>query len=804
MLRAIQVLAILLLSFPSFSQDPWINEIHYDNSGGDVNEGIEIAGPAGLNLACYELIPYNGNGGVSYSNTTLSGTIPDEGCGYGAIWFPIAGLQNGAPDGIALYNNCTATLISFLSYEGTFTAVSAPATGANSVDIVVAETTSTPVGESLQLTGSGNTSGAFTWTGPSTASPGTLNTGQTIAPCGAGNTITTGTVSGGPFTVDCFNSVTDAGTIDFTSSGTFNGANIYSVELSDETGSFATPTVVGTLASTANTGTINFTLPSTLVTGNGYLMRVVSDDPATIGSVTASSITITQIAPCGVNSINTGTVSGGPFTVDCTNSVSDAGTVDFTSAGIYNAGNTYTAELSDASGSFASPTVVGSLASTANSGTINITIPFGMATGTGYLIRIVSDNPAVTGSSSAAISITQLAPCITPTPTTPGVIINEWSNGATGNQEFYEFVVSGQCGDLADVRGYILDDNNGTFTNPADYPGTASGIAQGHFRFSYAAQWASIPVGSLIVIYNADDPNPALPADDPTDANNDSLYVVPHNNALFERCTAFPTSASPDSVYTPCTYATAPLNGWGPLSLRNSGDAIQVRNPDGTYYHGVSYGGSEMSGGPHNLKLFTGSGSGMMGWFNDGNFFDPAQWSSGPVSAGTESPGLPNNAANAAWLVLMRNPNAATCPIVILPVELINFAGKRIEDENLLFWQTQTEINSSFFTLERSTDLQKWDVVSIEPAAGNSQDMIGYSFLDRGYEDGVMNYYRLSQTDFDGSTKTFNKIVSIDDTELNVQLVRIVNLLGQEITHDTPGVQIHVYSDGSSQKIFKQ
>ncbi|PIE86938.1 MAG: hypothetical protein CSA03_02840 [Bacteroidetes bacterium] len=690
MLRAIQMLAILLLPILSFSQAPWINEIHYDNSSGDVNEGIEVAGPAGTNLACYELIPYNGNGGVSYSNTALSGTIPDEGCGYGAIWFPIAGLQNGAPDGIALYDNCTNTLISLLSYEGTFVAVSAPATGANSTDIGVAETSSTPIGESLQLTGSGNNSGAFSWTGPSAASPGTLNTGQTIAPCGAANTITSGAVSGGPFTVNCTNSTSDAGTIDFTSSGTFNAGNVYSVELSDASGSFATPTVVGTLTSTANTGTISFTLPSTLASGTGYLMRIVSDDPIVTGSTSTTSIQIIQAAPC-----------------------------------------------------------------------------------------------------------------VSPTPTGTGVIINEWSNGPSGNQEFYEFVVAGQCGTLVDIRGYILDDNNGTFTAPASYSGTSSGIANGHFRFANAAQWSSIPVGSLIVVYNSDDPNPALPADDPTDANNDSLYVVPHDDVLFERCTTLPAPTAPDSVYSPCTYATAPLNGWGPLSLRNSGDAIQVRNPDGSYYHGVSYGGSEMTGGPNNLKLFTGSGSGMMGWFSDGDFFDAAQWNSGPVSAGTETPGLPNNAANAAWLVLMRDPSAASCPIVVLPVELINFGGKRIDNDNLLYWQTQTEINSSFFTLERSTDLKEWDVISIEPAAGNSQDVLGYSFMDRGYEDGMMNYYRLSQTDFDGTTKTFNKTVSIDDTELDVKLVKIVNLLGQEISQDTPGVQIHVYSNGTSEKVFK-
>ena len=689
MLRNIASLLLSLLPIIGFAQSPWINELHYDNSGGDVNEGVEIAGPAGLNLACFDVIPYNGSGGTSYSTLTLSGTIPDEGCGYGAIWFPISSLQNGAPDGIALYNTCTNTLIEFLNYEGTtFTATDGAASGATSTNIGVAETSSTPVGHSLQLTGSGNTSAAFSWSAPSASSQGLLNAGQTISPCGASNTITSGAVSGGPFTVDCTNSVTDAGSVAFTSTGTFNGANIYSVQLSDASGSFASPTIIGTVNSTANSGSINFTIPADTDAGTGYLIRIVSDDPAVTGSTSATAITIVQSAPC---------------------------------------------------------------------------VP---AVGT-------------------------------------GVIINEWSNGPSGNQEYYEFVVAGDCGTLVDIRGYILDDNNGTFTNPTDYSGTASGIAPGHFRFSYAAQWASIPVGSLIVIYNNADPNAALPADDPTDANTDSLYVIPHDNALFERCTTFPAAVSPDSIYTPCTYATAPTSGWNPLSLRNGGDAIQVRTPDGSYYHGVSYGGSEITGGPHNLKLITGSGGGMCGWFTDSDFFDISNWTSGSV-AGNQTPGLPNNAANDAWLKLMRDPSAINCPITVLPVELIDFNGKKLEKGNFLHWQTQTESNSAYFTVERSTDLKDWDVVNIQSAAGNSQEFITYSFTDRGFVQGKMNYYRLSQTDIDGTSEVFGKIISIDNVETQLEIVTIVNLLGQEIDEDTHGVQIHVYNDGTTKKIFKQ
>ena len=497
--------------------------------------------------------------------------------------------------------------------------------------------------------------------------------------------------------------------------------------------------------------------------------------------------------------ITTGTVTGNPFTVDCAGTT-DAGTIDFTSIGTFIGGNIYTAQLSDAAGSFASPTSIGTLASTANLGTINITIPAVTASGSGYLIRVISDNPVTTGSSSAVFTITQTGTC---GPTLPaGLIINEWSNGPAGSQEYYEFVVAGQCGELVDIRGYILDDNNGTFTTPASYSGTASGIAPGHFRFAFVAQWASIPVGSLILIYNANDPNTDLPADDPTDANNDSLYVVPHNNALFERCLSMPIATTPDSLYTPCTYTVSPLSGWGALSLRNSGDAIQVRQPDGTYYQGVSYGGSEISGGPNNLKLFTGSGSAMAGWFSNGDFFDISNWTSGAANVTNQTPGLTNNALNQAWLLEMRDSQTENCPFTILPVEITLFEGWNEPYGNKIIWETATEKNSDYFVIDRSIDGKSWIEVQTIKSVGNSETTSKYSTVDIGFEE-VMNYYRLSQYDLDGTEKRHYKSVTIDNSIVSdIELIGIYNILGQPVTYEYKGLQIHVFSNGTSKKVL--
>jgi hypothetical protein len=84
------------------------------------------------------IIPYNGRW-VSYTPTgTLSGIIPNQSNGFGTVFVSINGLQNGAPDGIALVDN-TGKSHSVLSYEGVFVATNGAANGMTSTEIGVAE-----------------------------------------------------------------------------------------------------------------------------------------------------------------------------------------------------------------------------------------------------------------------------------------------------------------------------------------------------------------------------------------------------------------------------------------------------------------------------------------------------------------------------------------------------------------------------------------------------------------------------------------------------------------------------------------
>jgi DNA/RNA endonuclease G (NUC1) len=147
-----------------------IVELHYDNNGTDAGEAIEVQGPAGLNLAGWSIVLYNGTGGAPYGSTiALSGVLSDqcEGRGTFFVTLPVNGLQNGSPDGLALVRPDNS-VAEFLSYEGTFNAVGGPANELTSRDIGVVEESDTPVGRSLQKEGD-------EWYGPVASSFGQCN-----------------------------------------------------------------------------------------------------------------------------------------------------------------------------------------------------------------------------------------------------------------------------------------------------------------------------------------------------------------------------------------------------------------------------------------------------------------------------------------------------------------------------------------------------------------------------------------------------------------------------------------------------
>jgi hypothetical protein len=94
-----------------------------------------------------------------------------------------------------------------------------------------------------------------------------------------------------------------------------------------------------------------------------------------------------------------------------------------------------------------------------------------------------------------------------------------------------------------------------------------------------------------------------------------------------------------------------------------------------------------------------------------------------------------------------------------LPIQLTEFSGTAEQDFNHLIWTTASENNNDYFTLERSTDGVTFDEVGRVDGAGNSTQLIRYSFNDMNPAEGV-NYYRLKQTDFNG-LYTYSSIIEL-------------------------------------------
>ena len=203
-----------------------------------------------------------------------------------------------------------------------------------------------------------------------------INTGAPFAVT-APNTALTWT-AGQPATVTWNVSNTDIAPI--------NCANV-SISLSTD-GGFTYPVTI--LSSTANDGSQVITVPANITTSARIRVQAVGN---IFFDISNANFTI-QAGSAALSVLNTDPVTTTPICAGLSVPVS------FTGDGPANAGNVYTAQLSNSSGSFAAPVNIGSLTSTSASGTITCTIPIGTSQGTGYRIRVISSNPSITGSNN--------------------------------------------------------------------------------------------------------------------------------------------------------------------------------------------------------------------------------------------------------------------------------------------------------------------------------------------------------------------------------------------------------------------
>ena len=133
--------------------------------------------------------------------------------------------------------------------------------------------------------------------------------------------------------------------------------------------------------------------------------------------------------------------------------------IPFTTTGTFNAGNTFSVQLSDATGIFAvTPVQVGSITSTASSDKVPIALDPALAFGTNYQIRIVSSSPVVTSNLSLAINVN----CITRDYT--------WINGPGDWSDLSHWMVSSDGGSTSALATEPPTTNDDVFFDSNSFP----------------------------------------------------------------------------------------------------------------------------------------------------------------------------------------------------------------------------------------------------------------------------------------------------------------------------------------------
>lgn len=107
----------------------------------------------------------------------------------------------------------------------------------------------------------------------------------------------------------------------------------------------------------------------------------------------------------------------------------------------------------------------------------------------------------------------------------------------------------------------------------------------------------------------------------------------------------------------------------------------------------------------------------------------------------------------------------------VLPIELLSFNAKRQKNNIAINWQTASEKNNDYYTIERSLDGINFEEIKRVKGAGNSFEMKNYHINDENPRS-ELSYYRLKQTDFNGQYK-YSDIVSVESDDSKVYMSNV-------------------------------
>ena len=128
-----------------------------------------------------------------------------------------------------------------------------------------------------------------------------------------------------------------------------------------------------------------------------------------------------------------------------------------------------------------------------------------------------------------------------------------------------------------------------------------------------------------------------------------------------------------------------------------------------------------------------------------------------------------------------------------LPVELLTFTARPINDNIHLEWETASELNNEGFYVQKSADGNDWKNLTFISGHHTTISKKSYDFIDRDVLSGP-NYYRLKQVDFDGKFD-FSNVVIVDMSDRNSSIMLFPNPVSEELFISTTyDVDVDIYN----------
>ena len=191
---------------------------------------------------------------------------------------------------------------------------------------------------------------------------------------------------------------------------------------------------------------------------------------------------------------------------------------------------------------------------------------------------------------------------------------------------------------------------------------------------------------------------------------------------------------------------------WGLLSLQNGPDGILLEDADGKRIQALTYNGSgDLTGG-------------TPPWRNIGSDANDDRGLSAPEDV--------NESAALDWELELATPGELNTNQlggdISLPVQLSSFTVIGKDNEVILKWKTESEVNNLGFIIERSvendtnlTEIAHYLSCNELKGQGNSSVTSNYQYSDITVFNGTKYYYRLSDVDVNGTITTHNTIMVI-------------------------------------------